>query len=86
VLLERLSHFKIDRVYQAFLPCKSVSGHSPRYEGQIQGAMQQSLLGNGHSDLHSHSEVDADACFVIWEHEKEALQARLSQQRESLFR
>jgi hypothetical protein len=50
--------------------------------------MQESLLGKNHAQPihHSHSEFDAEASFVIWEHEKEALQSRLSQKRESLFR
>jgi hypothetical protein len=50
--------------------------------------MQESLLGKpqSHASPHAHSEFDAETSFVVWEHEKEALQARLSQKRERLFR
>jgi hypothetical protein len=50
--------------------------------------MQESLLGKhqAQSVPHSHSEFDAETSFVVWEHEKEALQSRLSQKRERLFR
>ena len=50
--------------------------------------MQESLLGKpqSHASPHAHSEFDAETSFVVWEHEKEALQARLSQRRERMFR
>jgi len=57
-----------------------------RSKDEASGALQDSLLEKRSSAAHVQSEVDAEASFVVWEHEKEALQARLSQRRERMFR
>jgi hypothetical protein len=81
--------------HQAFLPSKKTSAHNHAPQPQqpppgttAQHSMQETLLGRDHVHVtpHSHSEADAEASFVIWEHEKEALQSRLSNRREKLFR
>lgn len=75
---------------QAFLPSRKLLAR-PLEHGSAAaqpGSMQESLLGKpqSHASPHAHSEFDAETSFVVWEHEKEALQARLSQKRERLFR
>jgi hypothetical protein len=88
-------HYTFLLAHQAFLPSKKSSAHSHAPQPQqpspgttAQVSMQETLLGRDHvhATPHSHSEADAEASFVIWEHEKEALQSRLSNRREKLFR
>ena len=58
----------------------------------LKSSLHESLLGKGqdqtssHLHSHSHQEIDAEASFVVWEQEKEALQSRLTKRREGLFR
>jgi hypothetical protein len=85
--------------HQAFLPAKKITGQSaaaarpqePLPSASGSNSLRESLIvkGQDHSSSshsHSHHEIDAEASFVIWEHEKEALQSRLTKRREGLFR
>jgi hypothetical protein len=88
--------------HQAFLPAKKITRESaaaarpdePLPPAPASNSLRESLLVKGHdqpsssSHVHSHShhEIDAEASFVIWESEKEALQSRLTKRREGLFR
>jgi hypothetical protein len=67
-------------------PLPSASGSNSLRESLLVKGQDQSSSSHSHSHSHSHHEIDAEASFVIWEHEKEALQSRLTKRREGLFR